>query len=79
MGNGLPNKEAMEVPSLPASMAWAAPPSVLQAAVRYYLAARWGCLTRQQGEYEDIRLSPFIEAPLYYFFADVCFYVNGEE
>jgi len=54
-------KEAMEVPSLPASMAWAAPPSVLQAAVRYYLAARWGCLTRQQGEYEDLRLSPFIE------------------
>jgi hypothetical protein len=54
-------KVAMEVPSLPASMAWAAPPSVLQAAVRYYLAAHWGCRTSQQGEHEDIRLSPFKE------------------
>jgi len=54
-------KVAMEVPSLPASMAWAAPPSVLQAAVRYYLAARWGCRTSQQGEHEDIRLSLFKE------------------
>ncbi|HEX6553680.1 MAG TPA: hypothetical protein VF026_13020 [Ktedonobacteraceae bacterium] len=34
---------AMEVPSLPANIAWAAPPSALQAAVRCYLAARWGC------------------------------------
>ena len=55
------HKATVEVPSLPASMAWAAPPSVLQAAVRYYLAARWGCRTSQRGQYVDIRLSPFME------------------
>lgn len=49
---------AMEVPLLPASIAWAAPPSTLQAAIRFYLAARWGCRTSQHGRYEDIRLSP---------------------
>ena len=54
-------KAAMEAPSFPSGMAWAAPPSVLQAAVRFYLAARWGCRTSQHGRYEDIRLSPFME------------------
>lgn len=49
---------AMEVPLLPASIAWAAPPSTLQAAIRFYLAARWGCRTSQHGRSEDIRLSP---------------------
>ncbi len=53
--------EAMEVPSLPPGMAWAGPPSELQAAVRFYLAARWGCRTRQHGRYEDILLSPFMQ------------------
>jgi hypothetical protein len=50
--------ETMEVPFMPLGMAWAAPPSELQAAIRFYLAARWGCRTRQQGQYEHIRLSP---------------------
>jgi hypothetical protein len=50
--------ETMKVPFIPSSMAWAAPPSELQAAIRFYLAARWGCRTRQQGQYEHIRLSP---------------------
>ena len=54
-------KTAMEVPSLPSGMAWAAPPSALQAAVRFYLAARWGCCTSQHGRYEDIHLSSFME------------------
>ena len=54
-------KAAMEMPPLPPGMAWAAPPSALQGAIRFYLAARWGCRTRPQGEYEDIRLSPFME------------------
>jgi len=49
--------ETMKVPFMPSSMAWAAPPSELQAAIRFYLAARWGCRTRQQGQYEHIRLS----------------------
>ncbi len=53
--------EAMEAPSLPPGMAWAGPPSEIQAAVRFYLAARWGCRTRQHGRYEDIRLSPFMQ------------------
>jgi hypothetical protein len=53
--------EALEVSSLPAGMAWAAPPSVLQAAIRFYLAARWEYRTRQHGRYEDIYLSPFTE------------------
>ena len=48
----------MKVPFIPSSMAWAAPPSELQAAIRFYLAAHWGCRTRQQGQYEHIRLSP---------------------
>jgi hypothetical protein len=50
--------EIMKVPSIPPGMAWAAPPSELQAVIRFYLAARWGCRTRQQGQYEHIRLSP---------------------
>jgi len=54
-------KEAMEVPFLPPGMAWAAPPSELQGAIRFYLAARWGCRTRQHGRYEHIRLSPFTQ------------------
>ena len=52
---------AMQGWSFPASMAWAAPPSALQGAIRFYLADRWGCLTRQRGEYEEIRLSPRME------------------
>jgi hypothetical protein len=53
--------ESLETSSLPPAMTWAAPPSELQAAVRFYLAARWGCRTRQQGRYEHIRLSPFMQ------------------
>jgi hypothetical protein len=50
--------ETMEVPFLPPGMAWAAPPSALQAAIRFYLSARWGCRARQQWQYEHIRHSP---------------------
>src|SRR5215471_14571085 len=42
----------MKVPFKPSSMAWAAPPSELQAAIRFYLAAGWQCRTRQKGQYE---------------------------
>lgn len=56
------SKEAMEVPSLPPGMAWAGPPSALQGAIRFYLAARWGCHTSQRGRYENIRLSPFMKS-----------------
>jgi hypothetical protein len=62
-------KEAMEVPSLPPAMAWAAPPSELRAAIRFYLAARWGCRTRQHGRYEHIRFSPFMQEELHLFLA----------
>jgi len=51
-------KAAMEVPSLPSRMAWSAPPSALQKAVRSYVAARWKCRTSLHGQYEDIRISP---------------------
>ena len=50
--------ETVKVPFRLSSMAWAAPPSELQVVIRFYLAARWGCRTRQQGQYEHIRLSP---------------------
>ena len=50
--------KTMKAPFIPSSMAWAAPPSELQAAIRFYLAARWGCRTRQQGQYEHIRPLP---------------------
>jgi hypothetical protein len=49
--------KTMKAPFIPSSMAWAAPPSELQAAIRFYLAAGWGYRTRQQGQYEHIRLS----------------------
>ena len=52
--------ETMKVPLIPSRMAWAAPPAELQAAIRFYLAAHWGCRTRQQGQYEHIRLLPSI-------------------
>jgi len=48
--------ETMKAPFFPPGMAWAAPPSELQAAIRFYLVARWGCRTRQLGQYEHIRL-----------------------
>jgi len=51
--------EALEVPSFQPGMAWAAPPSEIQAVVRCYLAARWGCRTWQHGRY--IHLSPSIQ------------------
>jgi hypothetical protein len=47
----------MEAWSLPPTMTWAAPPPAIQAAVRAYLAARWGCRTWPHGRHEDIRLS----------------------
>ena len=50
--------ETKKAPFIPPGMAWAAPPSELQAAIRFYLAARWGCRIRQQGQYEHIRLLP---------------------
>jgi len=53
--------EALEASSLPPGMAWAAPPSEIQAAVRFYLADRWACRTRQHGRYEDICLSPSMQ------------------
>jgi hypothetical protein len=53
--------EALEVPSLPPATAWAAPPSELQSAIRFYLAVRWGCRTRQHGRYEEICLSPAMQ------------------
>jgi hypothetical protein len=52
--------ETMKVPFIPPGMAWAAPPSELQTAIRFYLGAHWGCRTRQQGQYEHIRLLPSI-------------------
>lgn len=53
-----PCMETTKVPSMPPGMTWVVPPSELQMAIRFYLAARWGCRTRQLGQYEHIRLSP---------------------
>jgi hypothetical protein len=58
LGEWSSSMETMKAPFVPSSMAWAAPPSELQAVIRFYLAARWGCRTRQQGQYGHIRLSP---------------------
>jgi hypothetical protein len=50
--------EIMKVAFMPPGMAWAATPAELQAAIRFYLATRYGCRTRQQGQFELIRLLP---------------------
>lgn len=50
--------ETTKAPFIQLGMSWAAQPSELQAAIRFYLVARWGCRTRQQGQNEQIRLSP---------------------
>ncbi len=43
---------------LPPATYWAGSPSEIKAAIRAYLLARWGCLTRSHGQDEEILLSP---------------------
>lgn len=40
---------------------WAGSPSEIKAAVRAYLFARWGCLTRSHYQHEEILLSPEVK------------------
>jgi len=52
--------KATAAPFFPSSMSWAGSPSEIQAAVRLYLMARWGCCTRQHERHEDILLSSLV-------------------
>lgn len=47
---------------LPPATYWAGPPSEIKVAIRAYLLARWGCLTRTCSPDEEIVLSPSAKA-----------------
>jgi len=47
---------------LPPATYWAGPPSEIKVAVRAYMFARWGCLTRSSSPDEELVLSPSAKA-----------------
>lgn len=47
---------------LPEAAYWAGPPSEIRVAIRAYLLARWGCLTRSSSPDVEIVLSPSAKA-----------------
>ena len=47
---------------LPPATYWAGPPSEIKVAIRAYLFAHWGCLTRSSSPDEEILLSPSAKA-----------------
>src|SRR5215471_17589546 len=47
---------------LPPATYWAGPPSEIKGAIRAYLFARWGCLTRSSSPDEEIVLLPKAKA-----------------
>jgi hypothetical protein len=47
---------------LPPATYWAGPPSEIKVAIRAYLFARWGCLTRSSSPDEEMVLSPSAKA-----------------
>jgi hypothetical protein len=52
---------ALKRNELPPATYWAGSPSEIKTAIRAYLFARWGCLTRSQGQHEEILLSPTVK------------------
>ncbi len=52
---------AMEGKQLLQPTYWAGAPSEIKAAIRAYVFARWGCLTRSRGQNEEILLSPTVK------------------
>jgi hypothetical protein len=55
-----PCLSALNKNQLPPRTYWAGRPSEIRAAIRAYLLARWGCITRPHDQYEEILLSPVV-------------------
>jgi hypothetical protein len=52
---------ALKRNKLPPATYWAGSPSEIKTAIRAYLFARWGCLTRSHEQHEEILLSPTVK------------------